>query len=337
MSLTVGVPNLAGQRPVYLYRELHAFKSGARKNVAMNDVIKFLSDEAFVDAAAYYSNLEPPLPAAAPNNPGAVADPVQAGKAAAAGCAGCHGETGVSKTPGVPNLAGQQQRYLLDAMAAYKGALRKNDTMKAMIATVTGPSLNDVAVYYSLQTPKRTQSAGPGNPKVGQPISAVCAGCHGTQGVSTNPSTPSLAGQDAQFLIAALHGYKDGSRSNATMKSFTTGLDDTAIKNLAAYYAGLQPKAPNVQRPISLAQWIERCDRCHGVSGNSTDVTRPSLAAQRVDYLQKMLEAYRSGARQSPEMTAMASVLSDGDVKNLATYYAYQKARAVVYVPTPGR
>ena len=286
--------------------------------------------------------LSPPMPAAAPNNPGAVADPVQAGKTASASCAGCHGDAGVSKMPGVPSLAGQQQKYLLDAMAAYKGGQRKNDTMKAMIALVAEPAMSDVAHYYSLQAPKRTQSAGPGNAqgnaKLGQPLSAVCAGCHGVQGVSKlTPATPSLAGQDAQFMIAALHGYNDGSRSNATMKSFAAGLDDAAIKNLAAYYAGLQPQAPTVKKLLSTAQWVERCDRCHGVNGNSTDVTRPSLAAQRVDYLKKVLEAYRSGARQSSEMTAMTSVLSDGDIANLATHYAQQKARSVVYVPIPGR
>ena len=60
ISQTAGLPNLAGQRPAYLYRELHAYKSGGRNNGLMNDAIKFLSDEAIVDAAAYYSSLEPP-------------------------------------------------------------------------------------------------------------------------------------------------------------------------------------------------------------------------------------------------------------------------------------
>jgi len=339
ISQTAGVPNLAGQRPAYLYRELHAYISGERNNSVMNGAIKYLSNEALVDAAAYFSSLDPALPAAATNNSSGDADPVQAGKAAAAGCAGCHGDAGVSKMPGAPNLAGQQQKYLLDAMAAYKNGQRKNDTMKAVIAMVAGPSMSDVALYYSLQTPKRSQATAPGNPKAGQAISAVCASCHGAQGTSANPATPSLAGQDAQFLVAALHGYKDGSRNNATMKSLATGLDDTAIKNVAAYYASLQPQAQaqNVHKPLSTAQWAERCDRCHGVGGNSTDVTRPALAAQRADYLQKVLEAYRSGARQSPEMTAMSSMLSDSDIKNLAAYYAHQKARTVVYVPIPGR
>jgi cytochrome c553 len=49
------------------------------------------------------------------------------------------------------------------------------------------------------------------------------------------------------------------------------------------------------------------------------------------------LDAYRTGVRRSPEMAAMAEVLSESDVRNLAAYYARQKSQAVVYVPIPPR
>ncbi len=335
-STTVGVPNLAGQRSVYLYRELRAYVSGARDNNTMNDTVKFLSTDALIDVAAYYASLDPAQPVAAGAAQAAV-DPVQAGKTAAAGCAGCHGETGISKTPGVPSLVGQEPKYLVASMAAYKGGQRNNDVMTAMIAPVADANLNNIALFYALHQPARAQTAAAGDPTSGQAGAAACAGCHGAQGVSGNPATPSLAGQDAQYLAAALHGYQDGSRDDATMKGLAAALDDTAIKNLAAFYASLQPQPPHVRMPLTTAQWADRCDRCHGVNGNSTDPRRPALAAQREDYLQKVLDAYRTGARRSPEMAAMADVLSENDVKNLAAYYARQKARAVVYVPIPAR
>ena len=336
ISTTAGVPNLAGQRSVYLYRELRAYVSGARDNNTMNGAVKFLSSDALVNVAAYFASLDPAQPAAA-GNAKIEPDPAQAGKAAAAACTGCHGEIGISKTPGIPSLVGQEPQYLVAAMAAYKGGQRKNGTMKAMIAPVADANLNNIALFYALQKPERAQTAAAGNPTAGQTLAAVCSSCHGAQGVSGNPTTPSLAGQDAQYLTVALHGYKDGSRSDATMKGLAGGFDDTAIKNLAAYYASLQPQPPNVRKPLTAAQWAERCDRCHGINGNSTDPRRPALAAQREDYLQKVLNAYRSGARRSPEMAAMADALSENDIKNLAAYYARQKARATVYVPMPTR
>ncbi len=249
-------------------------------------------------------------------------DAVQAGKAASAGCAGCHGEGGITKMPGIPSLVGQEPKYLVAAMTAYKTGERKNDTMKAMITPVTDANLDNIALFYALQRPARAPTPAAGDAAAGQALATPCAACHGAEGVSGNPSSPSLAGQDAQYLAAALHGYQDGTRGNATMKALAAGLNDTAIKNLAAFYAGLQPQAPNVPKPMSTAQWVERCDRCHGTNGNSTDPHFPALAGQRVEYLQKVLNAYRTGARRSPEMAAMADVLSENDVRNLAAYYA---------------
>jgi cytochrome c553 len=86
---------------------------------------------------------------------------------------------------------------------------------------------------------------------------------------------------------------------------------------------------------LTTAEWAQRCDRCHGVDGNSSDPRLPALAAQRVDYLEKVLHAYRTGARKSPQMAAMSEGLTEADVANLSAYYARQKARAVVYIALP--
>ena len=88
-------------------------------------------------------------------------------------------------------------------------------------------------------------------------------------------------------------------------------------------------------RPLSTEAWARRCDRCHGVSGNSTDPRTPAIAAQRTDYLDKVLHAYQSGARKDSVMSAMSSNLSDADIRGLAAYYARQRARAFVYVAVP--
>jgi cytochrome c553 len=155
--------------------------------------------------------------------------------------------------------------------------------------------------------------------------------------VSASPATPSLAGQDAQYLAAALQAYKSGSRADETMKGMVAALDDKAMKNLAAYYAAQEPKAPNIRKPLTTVEWTQRCDRCHGLNGNSTDPRLPMLASQRVDYLEKVLHDYRTGARKSPQMSAMADVLTEQDIEGLAAHYARQKARAVVFVPQPSK
>jgi cytochrome c553 len=330
------VPNLAGQRAAYLYFELKAYQSGARGDSAMNNAVKFLNADALVKVAAYFASLDPTQP-----NPTIAAkaspDPVQAGKTAAAACAGCHGESGVSKTPGMPSLVGLDPKYLVTAMKAYQNGQRKNDLMKSLLAPVSDASINNIALFYALQKPARAQTPAPGNPAAGKAAAAGCAGCHGEGGVSGNPATPSLAGQDAQYLAAALAAYKNASRNDETMKGLVVALDDNALKNLSAYYAAQQPRQPNVRRPLTTEEWTQRCDRCHGLNGNSTDPRLPALAGQRADYLEKVLHDYRKGVRKSPQMAAMADVLTERDIENLAAHYARQKARAVVFVPLPGK
>ena len=317
ISTVKGTPHIAGQRPVYLYLTLKEYKSGVRSSEAMTAAIKFLSDEALIKVSAYFASLDPaPLPAgpAAPAKP----DPVEAGKAASAACAGCHGNTGVSQIPGIPSLIGLDTKYLVDAMKAYKDGERKNDTMKGMLASVDDTAMNNLALFYALEKPERAKTPAAGDAAAGKAGAASCVGCHGENGVSGSPGTPSLAGQDAQYIVAALVGYKNGSRAHDTMKGLAGALDDSAMKNLAAYFAAQEPKAPSVRKPLSTAEWVERCNRCHGVNGNSTDPRFPMLASQRVEYLQKALLDYRAQTRKSNEMHAMAGGLSEGDIDNLA-------------------
>ncbi|MFH1604611.1 MAG: c-type cytochrome [Pseudomonadota bacterium] len=150
-------------------------------------------------------------------------------------------------------------------------------------------------------------------------------------------AAPSLAGQDAQYFIAAMKSYKDGSRSDASMKAPAASVDDNTIKNMAAYYANQAPQAPKVRKPLTTEEMAQRCDRCHGVAGNSTDPRSPALAAQRTAYLVYAMRAYQKGERRSKAMSAMLDGLSEADIDALAAYYARQKARAVVYVPLPSK
>lgn len=339
ISDTAGIPNIAGQRAAYLHLELRAYQAGARSNIDMSNAVKFLSDDALFKVAAHYASLDP-----APEGPGKARpaippepDPVQAGKTAAIACAGCHGEAGISKTPGTPNLVGLDPKYLVAAMGGYKSGRRKHDLMKALLGPINDADLGNIALYYALQKPDRAQTPVSGSETAGKAAAAACGGCHGEQGVSTNPTAPSLAGQDAQYLAAAIGAYKNGARDDATMKGLVASLDANAIQDLTAFYAAQQPQSPNAHKPLTTAEWAQRCDRCHGVNGNSTDPRTPALAGQRVDYLKKVLDDYRTGARKSPQMAAMSAVLTQDDIDKLAAYYARQSARSFVYVIVPSR
>ena len=338
ISTAKEVPHIAGQRAAYLYAEVRTYKQGGRGDNPMAGAVKLLSDDSLMKAAAYYASLEPAQPAAgAAKNAPMKPDPVQAGRAAAAACAGCHGEDGVSKTPGTPSLAGLDPKYVVAAMLAYRSGQRKNDLMKALVGTLSDTDMSNIALHYALQKPARAQTPAPGDAAAGKAAAAACSGCHGEHGVSGSPSNPNLAGQDAQYIAVAARAYKDGARSNDLMKGPAASLDERAARDIAAYYASQQPQAPNVRKPVTPAELAQQCDRCHGVGGNSTDPRAPSLAAQRADYLEKALQAYRKGTRKSTAMAAMSEMLGDSDIEGIAAYYSRQKARFAVYVLVPAR
>jgi len=340
VSTTKGVPHLAAQRAAYLDLQLRAYRQSARVQGAMSGIVRYLSDDALVKVAAYYASLDPPRAAAAPAKTApSRPDPVQAGKAAAAACGACHGELGISKTPGMPSLVGLDPKYFIAAVNAYKSGQRKHDMMKSLVGALNDESLGNMALYYALQKPARAQTPAPGDQAAGKAAAASCAACHGNQGASGNPATPSVAGQDAEYLLAALRAYKDGTRKDDSMKGPAAALDERAMKDIAAFYAAQPPQPLNVRRPLTTAEWTERCDRCHGPNGNSTDPLMPRLSAQRADWLEQVLRTYRTGVRKSTAMAAMTALMSETDAQDVAAHYARQTARAVTYVvvPPPGK
>ncbi len=57
VSVVENFPNLAGQKEMYLAKQLKAFRDGTRKNVEMKFIVKLLKDEDIVNLAAYFSKL----------------------------------------------------------------------------------------------------------------------------------------------------------------------------------------------------------------------------------------------------------------------------------------
>lgn len=333
------VPHIAGQRPVYLHLEIKAYQTGARGNNTMANTVKYMNDDAIMKVSAYYASLEPAEPGSGSGAKTRVIKPnaISAGKSAAVGCGGCHGEVGISNTPGMPSLIGMHPKYFIMATNAYKGGQRKHDIMKDLASGLSETDINSIALFYALQKPDRAQTPVPSNASVaaGKTAAAGCVGCHGENGVSEDPGTPSLAGQDAQYFIDAMRAYRDGTRKDETMKGPATSVDEATTRNLAVYYASQMPHAPKVVKPLTVVEWAERCDRCHGVNGNSTDPRSPALAAQQVEYLKRVLQAYKKGERKSKEMAVMSEGLDDALVDELAAHYAQQKARGLVYLVLP--
>jgi cytochrome c553 len=169
-----------------------------------------------------------------------------AGKSVAAACAACHGNSGTSVNPEWPNLAGQNDDYLVNSLKAFKSEARKNDLMSPMAAGLSDADMRNVAAYFSRNSCSVTggdkDKAALGKTKA---AAAGCAACHssgglnkpGRDGISGAQAWPNLAGQNAGYLAIALKSFQDGSRNHAVMTSVAKTLSASDIDNLAAYFA----------------------------------------------------------------------------------------------------
>ncbi|MEH0665378.1 cytochrome c [Vibrio scophthalmi] len=82
-----------------------------------------------------------------------------------------------------------------------------------------------------------------GDAAAGQAKAAVCAACHGADGIAVIPGYPNLKGQNEQYLISSIKAYKNKERNGglaAVMQAQASMLSDADIENLAAYYASLK-------------------------------------------------------------------------------------------------
>jgi cytochrome c553 len=79
------------------------------------------------------------------------------------------------------------------------------------------------------------------------------------------------------------------------------------------------------------------CVACHGAGGNSTDPQFPSLAAQPPIYVFYQLIQFREQRRKDARMSPFAEKLTDPDMKDIAAYFAAQKAAEPTLVPDAAR
>lgn len=318
------IPNLGGQKEAYLLNALNGYRTGARQHAALQQLSSELSEADVVNISAYYASQKPLAPAGAA---GTSADAIASGQAAAAACASCHGGDGNSKVPGTPSLAGQHPGFLLAAMQAYKAGDRKDPIMGTQVAKLDAVAMENIALYYASQKPLQREAGKTGDAGKGEPLSGKCGGCHGKEGHSADEKTPSLAGQDSQYLVKTMKNYRDGARRHDEMKSMLAGVKDQDLEHIAAFYTSRAPQAAAVGKPTAGQQWAERCDKCHGPSAENPAMVAPRLEAQPVAYLVKALKDYREGKRMQSAMHAMGQPLSDADIQAIAEYYTAQAPR----------
>lgn len=174
-----------------------------------------------------------------------------------------------------------------------------------------------------------------GDAAAGKAKAQSCFGCHGVNGVSTNPSWPKLAGQHANYTAKQLADFKANKRKDPVMGSQAVGLSDQDMADLAAFFAkqkvsvgGADEKLVDLGKKIYHGgikdKKVAACMGCHGPTGSGNpSAAFPGLSGQHAAYVIKTMQDFRSGARSndpSKMMQDIASRMSDAETKAVAAY-----------------
>lgn len=138
-------PNLAGQNADYIVSQLVAFKSGRRKNYAMEVISASLSNNEMDALATYYSLQEP-------NIISGNTLLVEKGKDLYSLCWSCHGDNG--EGPGsYPKLAGQHSQYTIQQLNNFKNDSRINPVMNIIVKELNSHDIDALGAYIATLNP----------------------------------------------------------------------------------------------------------------------------------------------------------------------------------------
>ena len=203
-----------------------------------------------------------------------------------------------------------------------------------------------------------------GNAEAGKTKAAMCAACHGANGIGTTDTYPNLAGQHADYIAKQLAAFKSGTRVAPLMAPMAAGLSEQDMADLGAYFASLDRTggstastdagsteagtSATVQAPVAYeasaiagkslyelgdaSRNIASCIGCHGKEGNSKVLIYPNLSKQHAPYIEKQLHAFKSKSRTNYAMNQFAGAMTDEDIADMGAYFSDTKAVANIKV-----
>jgi sulfide dehydrogenase cytochrome subunit len=134
-------------------------------------------------------------------------------------------------------------------------------------------------------------------------LANTCAGCHGTNGASIGPASPSIGGISAVYFEEVMAGFKSGEINSTIMTRIAKGYSEDEIKLMGEYFSK-QPfvmakqefDADKAKKGAKLHD--KYCEKCHADNGTSAEDDSGILMGQLTPYLHYTLADFKSGKRE---------------------------------------
>ena len=182
-------------------------------------------------------------------------------------CEHCHGAEGFSAMGTTPNLAGMDRMAVWKELQDFRSQKRRSRTMEPIANSLSSRDVADVVAYYGklpvfddLQDNRNFPQSRPDSTRTGAATHLVafgdgdrgippCQSCHGP--VAYKVGAPSLANQNAEYVLGQLEAFAKGSRANdinMPMRTISSLLTDEERHALAEYYGSGLGRDPGSSR-----------------------------------------------------------------------------------------
>ena len=173
-------------------------------------------------------------------------------------------------------------------------------------------------------------------------VVATCAGCHGTEGTSSDKDLAIIGGMSAKYISGTLDKYKSGDRKGCPEFTVTSGdkkgtktdmcqvaktLSDADIAAAADHYAAkpfvrAQQTVDAALADKGKAIHKESCEKCHTEGGSVKADDAGMLAGQWMPYLAAQIADFRSKKRMAADkMQPKVEKLSQAEIDAVLQYY----------------
>ncbi len=173
-------------------------------------------------------------------------------------------------------------------------------------------------------------------------LANTCAGCHGTDGASNGPGTPTISGLSVDYFIETMQGFKSGEIPSTIMVRIAKGYSDAEFKAMATHFGKMKfvhaKQTFNKKLAKKGAKIHDKyCEKCHADGGNNKEDDSGVLAGQWTPYLKWTLNDYINfvkdgeGAKREPvkkmkkRLKKMLKKKGQEGVDALLNFYASQQ------------
>lgn len=140
-------------------------------------------------------------------------------------------------------------------------------------------------------------------------LSNTCAGCHGTNGNSAGPASPSIAQMEKTAFAEAMKVFRNGDTYSTIMGRIAKGYTDEEIELMAGHFAAQKFVPAKQEFDVTAAKQGAKlhdkyCEKCHEDGGKpitGEDAEYSLLAGQWLPYLANTMTDFREGRREMPK------------------------------------